>query len=632
MDNNDFFEISPSLKEEVDVEFKLARGNDGTGKLPKDFWESYSAMANTDGGLVYLGVSEDKNRMPVIMGVSNPDKVRKELVDSLNNPQKVSINLLSGKDITVHPIDEGLFVIRIAIPRAKRTQRPVYLNNNPLTGTYRRNFEGDYQCSEEDVKHMLADQQYETRDYQLAYNFDMNDIDAETLKIYRQVFSNRQPDHPFNDYDNIEFLRNIRGWKVDRESGNQGLTGAGLLMFGKLQAILDFFPNYVVDYQERANNDTTRWTDRITTDYSWAGNLYSFYRKVIQKLYADLKIPFVLKGDQRIDDTEVHTALREAFVNTMIHADYSGRLSILVVKRPDLFGFRNPGTLRIPREAAIRGGNSDCRNRTLQKMFQLIGLGEQAGSGIPKIYSGWKSQHWKKPEIDENIENNSTIMVLKTSSLLPDAELKALEEELGSKRYKCLSQEEVIALVTASTEKKITHRRLTELTKAHNADLSKTLHGLVKEGLLHSKGVGRGTYYYKPDNEPNNEDFDIDFTNNAVSLDANAVSLDANAVSLDANAVSLDAKYSLELLEISEDIRNTKKIDRNKLENTIIELCKVKPLKATEISELLARNERTIRENYLRVMCDSGALEQTIPDNLTHPDQRYKVANTLYIE
>lgn len=57
-----------------------------------------------------------------------------------------------------------------------------------------------------------------------------------------------------------------------------------------------------------------------------------------------------------------------------------------MVKRPDLFGFRNPRDLRVPVDVAIQGGNSDCRNRALQTMFRLVGLGEQSGSGIPKIF------------------------------------------------------------------------------------------------------------------------------------------------------------------------------------------------------------------------------------------------------
>lgn len=46
----------PSLVESVELECKLAQGRDGKGELPKDFWLTYSAFANTQGGVVLLGV------------------------------------------------------------------------------------------------------------------------------------------------------------------------------------------------------------------------------------------------------------------------------------------------------------------------------------------------------------------------------------------------------------------------------------------------------------------------------------------------------------------------------------------------------------------------------------------------
>ncbi len=87
---------------------------------------------------------------------------------------------------------------------------------------------------------------------------------------------------------------------------------AGMLMFGKLRSILDAVPNYIVDYQERPQAKTEkRWIDRLTTDGTWSGNLYDFYRQVIRKLYSGLKIPFQLKGPERVEETPVHVALRE---------------------------------------------------------------------------------------------------------------------------------------------------------------------------------------------------------------------------------------------------------------------------------------------------------------------------------
>jgi predicted HTH transcriptional regulator len=172
------------------------------------------------------------------------------------------------------------------------------------------------------------------------------------------------------------------------------LTLAGLLMLGRWPAIHEAAPYYFVDYQERPSeceeNDDTRWLDRVVPDGTWSGNLFDFYRRVARKLVTDLKVPFALKGDVRQDDTPVHQALREAMVNMLVHADYADRASVLVVKQPSGFVFRNPGLLRVPAALALQGGESDSRNRTLQQMFLMIGLGERAGSGLTKIQRGWR--------------------------------------------------------------------------------------------------------------------------------------------------------------------------------------------------------------------------------------------------
>lgn len=74
----------------------------------------------------------------------------------------------------------------------------------------------------------------------------------------------------------------------------------------------------------------------------------------------------------------------------LVHADTSDRASIRIQKRPDGFVFRNPGTLRVPAAHALQGGESDCRNRTLHQLFLQLGLGERAGSGLPKIRAAWE--------------------------------------------------------------------------------------------------------------------------------------------------------------------------------------------------------------------------------------------------
>jgi len=77
------------LRETVELECKLAAGRDGNGALPEEFWPTYSAFANTEGGMVVLGMREKKGRFQV-EGIRNVAKVRKELFDTANNRQKTS--------------------------------------------------------------------------------------------------------------------------------------------------------------------------------------------------------------------------------------------------------------------------------------------------------------------------------------------------------------------------------------------------------------------------------------------------------------------------------------------------------------------------------------------------------------
>ena len=91
--------------------------------------------------------------------------------------------------------------------------------------------------------------------------------------------------------------------------------------------------------------------------------------RVQAKLVSDIKRPFRLEGMERIDDTSVHKAIREALTNLVIHADYMVTGVLKVEKHDDCFVFSNPGTLKIPVMDIYAGGNSKARNPNMQSMF-----------------------------------------------------------------------------------------------------------------------------------------------------------------------------------------------------------------------------------------------------------------------
>ncbi|MBR1807887.1 MAG: ATP-binding protein [Paludibacteraceae bacterium] len=96
-----------------------------SGGLPHSLWETYSSFANSDGGLIVLGVEEDKNHQLQIVGVPKPDELIRDFWVTINNPQKVSLNILTDSMVSVQTIDDKQ-IITIEVPRAEREMRPIY--------------------------------------------------------------------------------------------------------------------------------------------------------------------------------------------------------------------------------------------------------------------------------------------------------------------------------------------------------------------------------------------------------------------------------------------------------------------------------------------------------------------------
>lgn len=132
-----------ALREDSEVEFKKAAGRDGSGELPNDFWPTYSAFANTEGGKIFLGVARETRQDTRLVGLGDPDKMQKSIFDLLNNKQKVSANVLDNHAVLVHNI-RGKNILEITVPRAPRRLPSVYVGANPFDGTYVRRHEGDY--------------------------------------------------------------------------------------------------------------------------------------------------------------------------------------------------------------------------------------------------------------------------------------------------------------------------------------------------------------------------------------------------------------------------------------------------------------------------------------------------------
>ena len=404
------FDISQFDKYREDNRREVKKANGG---LPVSLWDTYSSFANCYGGVIILGIKEEKDGSWRTTGLQNESKLRKDFWDTINNPKKVNLNLLTDDDIETYTIGERKDVIMVIyVPMAKREQKPIYINNDIFNGTFRRNYEGDYHCTRLQVKAMLRDQTERTMDMEILDKVPMEDLNYDTIHGYRNSHRTLKEGHPFERLNDHEYLRSIGAAAVSEEDGKLHPTAAGMLMFGNEYDIVRHFPEYFLDYREEMNS-AIRWTDRLqSSSGEWSGNVCDFYFRVYNKIIKEIKVPFKMVGGERVDDTPVHKALREALANCLINADYHGVRGVVIRKEADKITFANPGYVRTGKKQMRLGGESDPRNKSLMKMFNLINIGERAGSGVPNIFNVWNDEGLVEPEIEERFDPDRTILTL----------------------------------------------------------------------------------------------------------------------------------------------------------------------------------------------------------------------------
>ncbi len=495
MEKKDIYNIL-NKGERVTLECKKAENS-----VPKSFWETYSAFANTNGGTVLLGVSEDmmekdKAKRYEVTGVNDADKICKDLWNTINSNEKVNINLLHNEDVQVANVD-GKEIIVINVPRADYSTRPVYINNNLTRGSFKRNHEGDYHCTEQELRMMVRDANEAGNDRMFLEDYTMDDIDIPTLEKFRMMFKTNNPEHIWNGLDHKDFLIQLGGYTMNRKDHTEGLTMAGLLMFGKGLPIRERFDNLRMDYIDKSNLvGDQRYSDRLTYDGTWENNLFNFIRIVIPRLTQDLPRPFSMEGVIRKDDTPQHRAVREAVTNMIIHADFMLNGTLRVEKYDDRFVLTNPGLLKLPIEQIYAGGESKSRNQRMQNMLRMIGYGENLGSGFPLILSAWNEKHWLKPELIEQPELMQVKLVLYIENN------KNVTKDVTKDVTKEITDRQRIILELIRKDKSLTIPEMSLKTNVTERTIKRDIATLQELGIISREGGRKdGSWIIKQDEE-----------------------------------------------------------------------------------------------------------------------------------
>lgn len=607
-------EVIGRLQGEEHLEFEMKSAQGG---LPKDIWPTVSAYANTQGGWILLGIVY-RDGKAIIEGVKNAPARLQEFTDLINNPQKISYRACGVKDAVVEAIN-GKQLIVIRIPAAPRKERPVYINMNPYTGTYIRMHGGDYQCKKPEVDLMMREASNVGADSYILDGFTWDDLDTDAFARYRRRYQTLNPASPWNSFSDQDFLKALGGFRHDRSTGKEGITVAGILLVGKPEAIREWRGRHLIDYRALAKSDDpqNRWIDRL----AYEGHLFGAFETIYPRLTHGLPVPFRLEGATRVDESNVHTALREALVNLLVHADYAVTQPSLIFWAPEGYLFRNPGSSRVPSHDILKGDRSDPRNPELVKMFRLIGLAEEAGTGIPKIIQSWHRLGFRMPLIDTGTERYEFSLGLRHAHLLSEEDrswLHSMGEEW--------SEVEQLALVSAKRDGSIDNQTIRRLTGEHASDVTKNLVSLRDRGLLELMGSGRGARYRLGPRARAGTIPDSDFGPLFQSLsDTEHEALLESSGDIPTSSEGTDANSEgipLNLYEIAKAARENSRLDPDLRDNLIIELCRQSPLSLRDLAKLLDRNADYIRA-IVKPLIALGRLRHLYPNQPNHPQQKY---------
>ncbi len=131
--SNDILELL-KYGERITLECK-----DSRNEISKSVWETYSAFANTCGGVILLGIEEHMSEMDIenrftFTDIKNPQIRLKEFWDTINS-DKVNANILLDNNVGYCDVN-GHTVLWIEVPQADYRHKPIYIKRKSHQGKF----------------------------------------------------------------------------------------------------------------------------------------------------------------------------------------------------------------------------------------------------------------------------------------------------------------------------------------------------------------------------------------------------------------------------------------------------------------------------------------------------------------
>ena len=614
----------------------------------KSLLETVCAFANEPGlrgGWLLLGVvREDMALFPSyeVEGVPQPDKLCADLAtqcrDAFNLPVRIE---LSTEQVN------GQAVVVAFVPEAQAQDKPVFFKAQGLPkGALRRVGSVDQHCTDDDLAVFYQGRQRESFDASLVPDATLDDLAPEALADYRQARADANPDAEELRWSDEELLRSLGCIHTDANS-TWHPTVAGLMLFGKPQALRRCFPMTRVDYIRVPGREWVPNPERRFDTIELRDPLFRLIRRAQAAVLDDLPKGFALQeGDLQRQDKPVipQRVIREALVNALMHRSYRSHSPVQIIRYANRLEIRNPGfSLKSPEHLGEPG--SEPRNPRMAAVLHETRFAETKGSGIRVMRETMEQAGLTPPLFESDRGNDQFVARYFFHHFLGAEDLAWLAQFKDAQ----LNPDEAKALIVVREAGAIDNAAYRALNKVDTLSASAALRRLRDAGLLQQKGRGSATYYIPAERLGLSERPVADGADGALSsnpgLSSKSAGLSTNPQGLSTNLAGLSTNPQSPLSTQStpeDDARRKAFLDElpgtlaarigafgrrhppGEVCDAVVDLCRLRAWQAEELATLLRRHARYVRNNYLRPLMRDGRMVMTRPEEPNDPQQAYR--------
>lgn len=456
-------------KESLTVEFK----SDRSPLSMADLYKELVAMANTEGGTLFLGIEDDGTVTGVhaqhtdcvamrarIQNNTDPPLYPSLAVEHLGERPVLTIQVKSSRQLVM--TSDGRYLRR----RLKQDGTPEVVPMKPHEVMQRLSSIQAIDPSAQVVEDIPA---------KLALNSAERERLRGMIRTYRGDSSLLEL--PDEDLDKALELAKER-------DGVLCPTLAGLLLIGHEQYIREYVPGNEVLFQVMDGENV------LFNPPAMRGGLLSIFEKVDTWFQSRITEKEVQVGLFRVSIPNYEKdAFREGFVNALVHRDYFRSGAVQVQLRQQSMVISSPGGF----PEGVTPDNiltvaPTPRNRILAEAVKRIGLAERTGRGVDKIYRAMlRNGH----EIPDYSDSNGMSVVLRLNSSEMDAVFVNLLIQEEKKSNKIMPIDALIILASLRSERRMTSADIAKRIQKREIDAKSSEEWLVEQGLIEPVGNGK---------------------------------------------------------------------------------------------------------------------------------------------